>query len=126
MIILFKKRFTTLFLLLFIFLAACEPLVTDFDETEDGTIYSARSKTTIPAQIDKLKIMTWNIRFGAGRLPWFGDSCGDRVILSEKEVETNLEGVAVAINSIQPDILIINEIDVESKGRPISTRCAGC
>jgi len=114
----FKKYWFHLFTLA-IFSAllfyTCEPLVTQFEEIEDGIMYTSSNRQTPPAAEDKIKVMTWNIRFGAGRLPWFGDSCGDRVILSDKEVEINVSGVAEAINRIQPDILIINEIDIESK-----------
>jgi endonuclease/exonuclease/phosphatase family metal-dependent hydrolase len=115
MIFLFKLFKHVLSLLIILLFISCEPLVTEFDETEDGVMYSAQTKSVAPGSVDKINVMTWNIRFGAGRLPWFGDSCGDRVILSEKEVKTNLQGIADAINTIQPDVLIVNEIDVESK-----------
>jgi endonuclease/exonuclease/phosphatase family metal-dependent hydrolase len=108
----------TVFLIVFIllpFFQACEPLVTQFEEVEEAVMYKSHRQQAPPAVVDKIKIMTWNIRFGAGRLPWFGDSCGDRVILSQNEVETNLRGVAEAINRIRPDILLINEIDIQSK-----------
>jgi len=59
--------------------------------------------------------MTWNIRFGAARIQWFGDACGDRVLLTEGEVTTALENLAAKINQIDPDILILQEIDVGSK-----------
>ena len=93
----------------------CEPLVTTFDDKEDAQMYKSSSRQTPPAQAYTIKVMTWNIRFGAGRIPWFGDSCGDRVILSENEVKHNLQGIADFINVVQPDILFINEIDIESK-----------
>ena len=59
--------------------------------------------------------MTWNVRFGAARIPWFGDSCGDRVIMTKSEVIAHLENIADYINSVQPDILLLQEVDVESK-----------
>ncbi len=59
--------------------------------------------------------MTWNIRFGAARIPWFGDSCGDRVIMTEGEVLENLQDIADFINSESPDILLLQEVDVLSK-----------
>jgi endonuclease/exonuclease/phosphatase family metal-dependent hydrolase len=108
----------TVFLLIIIlipFFYTCDPLVTQFDEVEEAVMYKSNTVQAPPATIDKIKVMTWNIRFGAGRLPWFGDSCGDRVILSQNEVESNLRGVAETINRIQPDILLINEIDIQSK-----------
>jgi endonuclease/exonuclease/phosphatase family metal-dependent hydrolase len=94
---------------------SCEPWVNQFEDIEDAIIYSAKQKLAPPNSVNTITVMTWNIRFGAGRIPWFGDSCGDRVILTKDEVLTNLLGIANKINEIQPDVLIINEIDVESK-----------
>ncbi len=59
--------------------------------------------------------MTWNIRFGAARIPWFGDSCGDRVLMTESETTGYLQKIASFINSTQPDILLLQEVDVSSK-----------
>ena len=78
---------TILFSTFFFYLAitSCQPLATQFDEIEDGTLYTANSITAPPDAVNQIKVMTWNIRFGAGRIPWFGDSCGERVILSKDE-----------------------------------------
>jgi len=66
-----------------LFCLACSPLVTEFAEVEEAVLYTAARSQNHPA-VDTLTVMTWNIRFGAGRqIPWFGDSCGDRVILTE-------------------------------------------
>ena len=59
--------------------------------------------------------MTWNIRFGAGRIPWFGDACGNRVILSEDEVYGSLQLIADKINEVKPDVLLLQEVDLNSK-----------
>jgi endonuclease/exonuclease/phosphatase family metal-dependent hydrolase len=93
----------------------CDPLVNQFKETEEADLYTARHKIVAPQQIDTLMVMTWNIRFGAGRLPWFGDSCGDIVIFSNDQILQHLSGIAAKINEIQPDILLIQEIDIQSK-----------
>ncbi|NQT27787.1 endonuclease/exonuclease/phosphatase family protein [candidate division KSB1 bacterium] len=93
----------------------CEPWVEQFEEIGDAVIYTAEQKSAPPSTVETITVMTWNIRFGAGRIPWFGDSCGDRVILTKDEVFTHLQGIANKINEIQPDVLIINEIDIESK-----------
>ena len=94
---------------------ACESLVTTFEDVEDGKMYSAKRLEKSPAVVDAITVMTWNIRFGAGRIPWFGDSCGDRVILSEEEVVGNLRGIADMIKEVKPDILLLQEVDVQSK-----------
>ena len=92
----------------------CDPLVTVFEDVEDSVNYTAKTFVE-PASADTITIMTWNIRFGAARLPWFGDSCGDRVMLTEAEVFDGLEKLAVRINDIDPDIIFLQEVDVESK-----------
>lgn len=98
-----------------LFCLACSPLVTEFAEVEEAVLYTAARSQNHPA-VDTLTVMTWNIRFGAGRqIPWFGDSCGDRVILTENEVLAALQAIAEQINLFQPDILLIQEIDIKSK-----------
>ncbi len=97
-------------------LLSCSSLVTNFDDVEEAHLYASSRNHTPAAAADTLTAMTWNIRFGAGReTPWFGDSCGDRVILAESEVTPVLQGLARQINALQPDILLIQEIDIESK-----------
>jgi len=96
-------------------LLSCEPLVTEFRDIEDAILYESSSKTNIQNSPDSLLVMTWNVRFGAARIPWFGDSCGDRVIMTSGEVVVHLENIADYINNIQPDILLLQEVDVESK-----------
>ena len=96
-------------------LLSCEPLVTDFRDIEDAVLYESSSKTDIQNSPDSLLVITWNIRFGAARIPWFGDSCGDRVIMTNSEVITHLDNIADYINSVEPDILLLQEVDVESK-----------
>ena len=99
-----------------VFLFSCEPIVTDFREIEDAIFYESSSKKIdSPNSPDSLKVMTWNIRFGAARIPWFGDSCGDRVIMTSGEVISHLEKIAEFIKIIQPHILLLQEVDVGSK-----------
>jgi endonuclease/exonuclease/phosphatase family metal-dependent hydrolase len=112
----FLKQFLQLATLpLFFFILGCDPLVNQFDDIEQGVMYSAKQKATPPASVDTILVMTWNIRFGIGRTPWFGDGCGDRVIIPEDEVLANLNGLAEWIDKIKPDILFLQEVDVQSK-----------
>ena len=94
---------------------SCEPLVTTFDIMEDAIMYEAKNFITAPAPEASVRVMTWNIRFGIGRLPFFGDSCGDRSIFTEGEVLNTLELVAAEIDAIDPDIILLQEVDRESK-----------
>lgn len=97
-----------------IFIVSCDPVVTEFPENSDAIMYAAETPDEI-APKDTLTVMTWNIRFGAARMAWFGDACGDRVILTDAELMTNLDALATYLNTIDPDILFLQEIDVESK-----------
>jgi len=98
-----------------VFIWSCDPFVTQFGDSEDAVYYTASSNT--PAAIDpsQLNVMTWNIRFGVGRLPWFGDSCGDNVIVQKSAVIDTLVKIANFINGEDPDIILLQEVDVSSK-----------
>lgn len=113
----FKNYRFTLFvcMLLCMICMHCEPWVEEFEETEDAILFTASQRLAPPSSVSTMTVMDWNIRFGAGRIPWFGDSCGDRVILTEEEVLSNLQLIADKINEIQPDIILLNEVDIESK-----------
>lgn len=95
---------------------SCDPLVTAFEDSEAAVLYVSKNPDTdVALQNSILKIMTWNIRFGIGRLPFFGDSCGDRSVFTENEVMDALENIAAKINELDPDILFLQEADRESK-----------
>lgn len=64
---------------------------------------------------DTLRIMTWNIKFGGGRIDFFFDCYGDRVWMTAEEVKTHLTGLLRKIRQFQPDILLIQELDIDSK-----------
>jgi endonuclease/exonuclease/phosphatase family metal-dependent hydrolase len=92
-------------------------LVNQLDTTEPALLFR---KTTSPLQSipypsDSIKVMSWNIKFGGGRIDFFFDCYGDRVIMEEKEVRQNLEGLKRKILQVNPDILLVQEIDLEAK-----------
>jgi len=109
------RQCKSFFYILFIALFSCEPLVTTFEDVEKAVLYEAKTFTTSPDPENALKVLSWNIRFGIGRLPFFGDSCGDRTVMTEKEVLNALELVAAEIDAIDPDIILLQEVDRESK-----------
>jgi endonuclease/exonuclease/phosphatase family metal-dependent hydrolase len=100
--------------LLFIATNSCEPLATGFDNVEDATMYSKDLKVTAPLPDSTIKVMTWNIRFGIGRQPWFGDACGNNTVFKKEEVMPGLEAIVARINEIKPDILFLQECDIQS------------
>jgi endonuclease/exonuclease/phosphatase family metal-dependent hydrolase len=59
--------------------------------------------------------MTWNLKFGGGRIDFFFDCHGNRVLMDSAEVFHNMEGIAKLINQLSPDILFVQEIDLDSR-----------
>ncbi|MCH8836841.1 MAG: endonuclease/exonuclease/phosphatase family protein [Candidatus Marinimicrobia bacterium] len=93
---------------------ACEPLVTTFDDIEGVTYYRASSIQPTEAA-DSLVVVTWNIKYGGGGLDFWFDCWGERVLMTEKEVTENLDRVAAHIVQLDPDVLLLNEVEVSSR-----------
>lgn len=94
---------------------ACDPLGTDFEEIEPAISYESFQPETKRKGSDDLRIMTWNVKFAGGRIDFFFDCHGQRVHMTEAEVRKNLEGLAEKIRAYDPDILLLQEIDTDSK-----------
>ncbi len=99
---------------------ACDPFHTGFDDVEGAQSYSA--STIKPATVKEgasgkpqLRVMNYNVKFGGGRIDFFFDCHGDRVLMKKGEVTHNLEGLASKIKQVDPDVLIIQEVDINSK-----------
>jgi len=107
--------FKHILVLFMIVLISCEPLVTTFDDLEDAVLYEAKNFNSPQEPNGLFTVLTWNIRFGIGRLPFFGDSCGERTVFTENEVLDALELIATKIDEIEPDIILFQEVDRESK-----------
>ena len=93
----------------------CEPFVTEFKDLSDAVPYEATSKSNVSYMGGNIKVVTWNIRFGIARFPFFGDSCGDDVILDDATIEENMAAIADSLNAIDADIVLLQEVDVSSK-----------
>lgn len=92
----------------------CDPFETGFADEEAAEEY--RASRLKPAQAtDQLELMTYNIKFGGGRIDFFFDCHGDRVLMSKDEVESNLDKVAAKIRQVDPDVVFLEEVDVNSK-----------
>ena len=100
---------------LFLLVSSCEPLATEFPDFEGAHYYNAAATHPVQDTFSVIRVMTWNIRFGAGRIPWFGDACGNRVILTEDEVYGSLQAIVDKINEVKPDVLLLQEVDINSK-----------
>jgi endonuclease/exonuclease/phosphatase family metal-dependent hydrolase len=55
------------------------------------------------------------VKFGGGRIDFFFDCHGDRVLMSKSEVIRNLEALVEKVNQVDPDVLVVQEVDVNSK-----------
>lgn len=95
-------------------LASCDPFGTLFEDVEAGVYYRARSVKKVPEK-SRLKVMTYNVKFGGARIDFFFDCHGDEVLMDEADVIENLEGLAELIRAADPDVLFIQEVDVLSK-----------
>ena len=94
---------------------ACEPLATEFKDVENATMYTSSKIKEAPHPDSSIMVMTWNIRFGIGRSSWFGDACGNNTVFGKEEVMPHLEAIVDQIDSVQPDILFLQECDVDSR-----------
>ena len=97
-----------------VILYSCEPIANHFDDVEEAIMYRSSTIKDFPSK-KTIKVMTWNIRFGVARADFFGDGCGDRVVFTKDEVTAALESLAKKINVEDPDILLLQEVDVQSK-----------
>jgi endonuclease/exonuclease/phosphatase family metal-dependent hydrolase len=100
-------------LMLFSILTSCDPFKTRLSEND--VHYFESNNILTPKSTDSVKVMTWNIKFGGGRIDFFFDCFGNRVLMNHNEVIKNLNNVADFIKNTNPDILFIQEIDLNSK-----------
>ncbi len=102
-----------LFLIVVLAFSSCDPFHAILHE--DDVDYYKSSDIANVNMPDTLKVMTWNVKFGGGRIDFFFDCYGDRVVMTESEVIDNMKGLASKINQYKPDILFLQEIDMDSK-----------
>jgi endonuclease/exonuclease/phosphatase family metal-dependent hydrolase len=96
-------------------LSACDPFHTTFDDFEDAKTYRAANPDPPKASAHSLVVMNYNVKFGGGRIDFFFDCHGRRVLMSKDEVIANLQGLATKINQVDPDVLVLQEVDINSK-----------
>jgi len=95
--------------------AYLDPFNTQFEDVEDAQLYTADSFDVPRSEVGELRIMNWNAKFGGGRIDFFFDCHGDRVLMTKNEVIENLTGLAQKIKQYDPDIVFLQEIDTHSK-----------
>ena len=109
-----KIKLSLLLSFTILFLVSCDPLVTEFPTEQAATEYTAKTLSSPPNK-DTLTVVTWNIRFGIGRAKWCGDSCGELVLFDTDEIQDGLELLAAKIAAMDADILLLQEVDTDSK-----------
>jgi len=106
----------TVFLMLFGL--SCDPFnsIIEHKSNKDAVIYyQAKSIKEANNNVDTLKVVTWNIKFGGGRIDFFFDCYGDRVIMTNGEVISNMKAIIKKIKSLNPDVIFLQEADIQSK-----------
>lgn len=103
--------------LLPLLLGGCEWVANPLSFTRDEVPrFKAHAEHPAPvAAPTALKVMAWNVKYGACRIDFWFDFWGDRVQMSSTEVTDCLTRVAALIREYDPDILMTEEIEVGSK-----------
>jgi endonuclease/exonuclease/phosphatase family metal-dependent hydrolase len=114
---LIPPKFFGLIFILFgfsVFFVSCEMPATGFDEEEPAEYLEKTLKSETITPDSTIRVMTWNIRYGFGRGPWFGDACGYKVIYEKDEIINNLKKIVEKIKLVNPDILLLQEVEINS------------
>lgn len=111
------RRFFLLNSLLLPSLLGCEWVADPLNFTrEEIPRYRAKAEhPPPPARPTHLKVMSWNVKYGACRVDFWFDFWGDRAQLSETEVNDCLTKIAALVKEYEPDIVMMEEIEVGSK-----------
>ena len=98
-------------------LSACE-WIAESQKTDREEVPIFKAKATHPAPAANptaLKVMAWNVKYGACRIDFWFDFWGDRVQMSSTEVTDCLTKISALIKEYNPDVLLTEEIEVDSK-----------
>lgn len=97
-------------------IGSCEPFADSIEpERVEVPVFERANKIVPTANPKRLKIMTWNVKYGACRIDFWFDGWGDRVQMSLGEVRGNLDKIEALVREVDPDVLFTNEIEVNSR-----------
>ena len=86
-----------------------------FESVEAAQRWQATQPAPPPEILDnRLLVMTWNVKFAGGRIDFFFDCWGDRVLMEPAEVSAAIDGLVKKINQVNPHLLFLQEVDVKS------------
>lgn len=95
---------------------SCEPFADSIEpDRVEVPVFERANKIAPTPNPTRLKVMTWNVKYGACRIDFWFDGWGDRVQMSLPEVRGNLDKIEHLIREVDPDILFTNEIEVNSR-----------
>ena len=94
----------------------CEPIAdASWSNTERAPVFRAAQFTEATEKPSEVRVMAWNIKYGAGRIPFWFDCWGDRVQLTPEDVQRNMKAIYAMIREANPDILMVEEIELNSR-----------
>lgn len=101
---------------LFLFLSGCDAWLfrANFEDEEAAILYEANTLSEAPSDLDQIRILNYNIKYGGGRLLFFWECNGERYNMTEAEVTGHLDAVVDFINWHNPDIVLLQEVDRNS------------
>jgi endonuclease/exonuclease/phosphatase family metal-dependent hydrolase len=97
---------------------ACEPFADPQDFDREEVLVFKRSALVPPKDPGKpaqLRVVAWNVKYAAARIPFWFDCWGDKAEMSAAEVDANMAKLYAAIDELNPDVLMTEEIEVNSK-----------
>ena len=95
--------------------AACVEIGPEYPEREAAQMLEAATVDPADVNTTLLRVMSYNIKFGGARIDFFFDGWGERVHMTAAEVQDNLDGVLALIDEVDPDILLLQEVDRDSR-----------
>lgn len=98
-------------------LIGCDSMMfrANFDEESPALLYEAATLTLAPESKEELLVINYNIKYGGARLIFFWECNGERYNMTTQEVTGHLDAIAEFISNVDPDILILQEVDRESQ-----------
>ena len=94
----------------------CEPFALSAEDiANEQPRFISQQLSDVEESPQQLRVMAWNIKYGAMRLPFWFDCWGDQVSIPAAQVEANMEAIYKMIREAKPDILMVEEIELHSR-----------
>lgn len=92
-------------------LGACDPFHARFPDIEGAERYQAAAPPPPTAPAGRVRVMTYNVKYGGARLRFFWECNGSRTLMTPEEVRGNLDALAARIRAEAPDVVLLQEVD---------------